>query len=58
MPLPAVEQLPVHSDVVGFRVSLGAKFCDECPIHLHASGRDQFFCLAPRSDARGGDYFL
>jgi hypothetical protein len=56
--LLALQQLPVHPNVIGFRIGLAAKFRDRSAINLHMSGRDEFLGLAPRSNSSSRDNLL
>jgi hypothetical protein len=44
--LRPVQQLAIHFDVIGFRISLAAKLGYHLAIHGDASACNQFFCFA------------
>ena len=56
--LVALQQLPVHPNVIGFRIGLAAKFRDGGAIDLHVAGRNEFFGLAPRGNSSSRDDLL
>src|SRR5258708_8317318 len=48
----------MHADVVSFRVSLAPQFADHLAVYQHMPRRNEFFCLAPRSDSGSSDDLL
>jgi len=53
-----VQQFPIDSNVIAFRIGLRSQLGDRLSVDGNAAGGDQFFGFAARSNTRSCDNFL
>src|SRR2546425_915132 len=53
-----IDELAFDLDVVALRISFGAQFGDDLPIHANLTVDHQLFSVTPGSNAGSGDEFL
>jgi hypothetical protein len=56
--LRALQQLPIHPNVIDIRIGFGAQLRDHRAIHFDVPAADQFFGLTPGRNPSCGNYFL